>query len=117
MDCQILQDDFAEWETDWHLKFNIAKFHSMIVTRHPPDKQMQFDYALHQQRLELVQSAKYLRITITYNLDWGQHISEFRLRQLRHLVFLCENVKEAAYKGMVRPILEYWKLGMGPSYW
>ena len=26
-------------------------------------------------------------------------------------------MKEAAYKGMVRPILEYMKLSMGPSYW
>ena len=112
MDCQILQDDFAEWETDWHFEFNISKCHSMIVTRHPPDKQIQFDYALHQQRLELVQSAKYIGITITDNLDWGQHISEFHLRQLRQWVFFCENVKEAAYKGIVRPILEY-----GSSVW
>ena len=63
MDCQILQDDLnslAQWETDWQMKFNIAKCHSMRVTRHPPDKHIQFDYTLHQQRLEQVQSAKYL---------------------------------------------------------
>ena len=62
MDCQILQDDLnslAQWETDWQMKFNIAKCHSMRVTRHPPDKHIHFDYTLHQQRLEQVQSAKY----------------------------------------------------------
>ena len=42
----------------------------------PPDRQILFDYSLHQQKLEQVQSAKYLGITITDNLDWGQHISE-----------------------------------------
>ena len=51
MDCQILQDDLnslAQWETDWQMKFNVAKCHSMMVTRHPPDKIIQFDYTLHQ---------------------------------------------------------------------
>ena len=58
------------------MEFNVAKCHSMRVTRHPPDKHIQFDYTLHQQRLEQVQSAKYLGLTITDDLDWGQHISE-----------------------------------------
>ena len=78
-DCQILQADLnrlAQWEADWQMKFNIAKCHSMRVTRHPPDKHIQFEYTLHQQRLEQVQSAKYLGITISDDLDWGQHISE-----------------------------------------
>ena len=59
MDCQILQDDLnslAQWETNCQMKFNVAKCHSMRVTRHPPDKHIQFDYTLHQQRLEQVQS-------------------------------------------------------------
>ena len=38
-DCQILQDDLnslGQWETDWQMKFNVAKCHSMRVTRHLP---------------------------------------------------------------------------------
>ena len=66
----------AHWETDWKMQFDIAKCHSIRMTRHPLDKQIQYDYSLHQQRLEQVQSAKYLGITITDDLDWGQHISE-----------------------------------------
>ena len=79
IDCQILQDDLnspAQWETDWQMKFNVSKCHSMRVTRHLPENQIQFEYSLHQQRFEQVQSAKYLGITITDNLDWGQHVSE-----------------------------------------
>ena len=63
IDCQTLQDDLnslAQWETDWQMKFNVAKCHSMRVTRHLPENQIQFEYSLHQQRLEQVQSAKYL---------------------------------------------------------
>ena len=55
MDCQILQDDLnslAQWETDWQMKFNVAKCYSMRVTRHPPDLHIHFDYTLHQHRLE-----------------------------------------------------------------
>ena len=58
------------------MKFNVAKCHSMRVTRLLPDKHILFDYTLHQQKLEQVLSAKYLGITITDNLDLGEHVSE-----------------------------------------
>ena len=45
------------------MKFNVAKCHSMRVTRHLPSNQIHFNYSLHQQTLEQVQSAKYLGIT------------------------------------------------------
>ena len=116
-DCQILQDDLnslAQWEADWQMKFYIAKCHSMRVTRYRPDKHIQFEYTLHQQRLEQVQSAKYLGITISDNLDWGQHISEISSNATKTLGFLRRNLafpprhtKEVAYKTLVRPKLEY----------
>ena len=84
------------------------------MTRHPPDKHIQFDYTLHQQKLEQVQSAKYLGITISDDLDWGQHISEILSKTTKTLVFLRRNLafaprhtKEIAYKTLVRPKLEY----------
>ena len=43
--CQILQEDLnslAQWETDWQMKFNVAKCHSMRVTRHLPSNQIHF---------------------------------------------------------------------------
>ena len=95
IDCQILQDDLnslSQWETDWQMKFNVAKCHSMMVTRHLPDKQILFDYTLHQQKLEQVQSAKYLGLTITDNLDWGQHVSEISCKATKTMGFLRRNL-------------------------
>ena len=77
--CLILQEDLDSlglWEAKWQMKFNVAKCHSMRVTRHYSHKQIIHDYNLHQQTLENVQLAKYLGITITENMDWGQHICD-----------------------------------------
>ena len=78
-DCLTLQEDLTslgQWEADWQMKFNVAKCHSMRVTQHQHHKQILFDCSLHNQTLENVQPAKYLGITITDNMDWGQHVSE-----------------------------------------
>ena len=82
--------------------------------RHLPDKQILFDYTLHHQKLEQVQSAKYLGLTITDNLDWGQHVSEISCKATKTMGFLRRNLalaprhtKEVAYKTLVRPQLEY----------
>ena len=117
MDCQTSQNylnSLAQWEADWQMKFYVAKCHSMRVTRYPPDKHIQFDFTLYQQRLEQVQSAKYLGLTITDDLDWGQHISKISAKATKTLGFLRHNLavaprhtKEVAYKTLVRPKLEY----------
>ena len=71
-------------------------------------------YSLHNQTLENVQSAKYLGITISDKMDWGQHISEISSKATKTLGFLRRNLafaprstKEVAYKTLVRPKLEY----------
>ena len=60
-------------------------------------------------------------MTITNDLKWNMHISNIctkanrTLGFLRQTLFFCpQNVKEAAYKGMVRPILEYGSSGWDP---
>ena len=48
-DCLILQEDLDSlglWEADWQMKFNVAKCHSMRVTRHYSHKQIMHDYTL-----------------------------------------------------------------------
>ena len=79
----------------------------MRVTQHPPNKHIQFDYTLHQQRLEQVQSATYLGLTITDDLDRGQEISAKATKTLgflrRNLAFAPRHTEEVAYKTLVRP--------------
>ena len=94
----------AQWETDWQMKFNVAKCHSMRVTRHLPSNQIHFSYSLHQRTLEQVRSAKYLGLTITDDLEWGQHISEISCKATKILGFLRRSLalaprhtKEVAY--------------------
>ena len=69
--------------------------------------------------LFLIYIIKYLGVTITNDLKWNMHISNICTKANRTLCFLrrtlfsCpQNVEEAAYKGMVRPTLEY-----GSSVW
>ena len=78
----------------------------MRVTRLHPSKHIQFNYTLHQQTLEQVQSAKYLGLTITDDLDWGQHISEITCKATKTLGFLRRNLA-VVYKTLVRSQLEY----------
>ena len=66
-----------------------------------------------------VDSIKYLGVTITHDLRWNTHISNMYTKANRTLGFLRRNpyqfhqdVKEVAYKGLVRPILEY-----GSCFW
>ena len=93
--CLTLKEyitSLRQWEADWQMKFNVAKCHSMRVTRrHQHHKHILFDYSLHNQTLENIQSAKYLGITISDNMDWGQHIYEISSKATKTLCFLHRN--------------------------
>ena len=81
-DRQNLQDDLTsltQWETDWQMKFNVAKCHSMRVTRHLS-----------------------LRSWNEVNM-----FLKFLVKQLRHFFGAIRHTKEVAYKTFVRPQLEY----------
>ena len=71
-------------------------------------------YTLEGTVLENVESTKYLGVTITSDLKWNLYIRNVCSKANRTLGFLRRNlfscpqdVKEAAYKTLVRPILEY----------
>ena len=109
----ILQEyltSLGQREGDWQIKYNVAKCHSIRVTRHQHHKQILFDYSLHNQNLENVKSAKYLGITITDNMYLGQHVSEISSKASktlgflrRTLAFAPRSTKEVAYKTLVWP--------------
>ena len=71
-------------------------------------------YTLEDTVLQNVESIKYFGVTITSDLKWNLHIRNVcskanrTLGFLRRNLFSCpEDMKEVAYKSMVRPIIEY----------
>ena len=100
------------------MRFQPVKCNMMQLTRKHLNK-IQASFTLEGAVLENVDNIKYLDVTITNDLKRNTHISNIctkanrTLGFLRRTLFSClQNVKEAAYKGMVRPILEY-----GSSVW
>ena len=91
--------------------------HEQLTRKHL--NKIQASYTLEGSVLENVDKIKYLGVTITNDLKWKKHISNICTEAnrtfgfLRRTLFSCpQNVKEAAYKGMGQPILEF-----GSSVW
>ena len=111
-------DRLGNWARKWGMRFQPVKCKIMQLTRKHLNK-IQASYTLEGAVLENVDSIKYLGVTITNDLRWNTHISNIctkanrTLGFLRRTLFSCpQNVKKAAYRSMVRPILEY-----GSSVW
>jgi hypothetical protein len=72
------------------------------------------NYTLHNHQLDVVDSSKYLGVTINKNLRWDDHINNITARANRTLGFLKRNLKGCktsararAYETIVPPTLEY----------
>ena len=88
----------------------------MQLTRKRIKKKINAVYSLEGTVLENVDNIKYIGVTISKDLKWNTHviISNVYTKANRTLGFLRRNLsscpqdaKETAYKGLVRPILEY----------
>ena len=101
-DCQILQDDLnslAQWESDWQMKFNVAKCHSMRVTRHLPENQMQFEYSLHQQKWNIPPNILELLLqTIRLGSTCFRNATKTMGFLWHNLALAPRHTKEVAYK-------------------
>ena len=111
-------DRLGSWARKWGMRFQLVKCNMMQLTR-KWIKKIHASYTLEGTDLENVESIKYLGVTITSDLRWNTHVSNVCTKANRTLGFLRRNlyscpqeVKEAAYKGLVRPVLDY-----GSSVW
>ncbi len=83
----------------------------MRVTSSP--KPISFDYSIHNTVLENVPHTKYLGVTIQSNLKWDVHCKQVAAKATNTLNVLKRNLKstkeirEKAYKSLVRPQVEY----------
>ena len=96
----------------WEMDFNPSKCQVLHISRskHP----IKCSYTLHGQTLEVVDHAKYLGVDISSNLSWNHHINRTTTSAGKTLGFLRRNIKtrredirQCAYKTLVRPQVEY----------
>ena len=114
-------DQLGCWARKWDMKFQLVKCNMMQIRRNRI-KRINATYTLEGTVLENVESIKYLGVTITNDLRWNTHVSNvctkanWTLGFLRRNLYACpQEVKEAAYKGLVRPVLEYSSSVWDPS--
>ena len=119
IDSQLLQEDLTaleNWENRWQMIFNPSK---CTVIRAAPNKSKTVihtctNYQFHGHTLEIVDSSKYLGVTLTSNLSWDKHVDNVAAKGNRTLGFNRRNlkectrtVKETSYTAIVRPTIEY----------
>ena len=111
----LLQNDLnkiAGWEFMWQIQFNIDKCFILRVGR--PKHKLLHLYTLHNQHVSETDSAKYLGVNITSDLQWNQHINNITNKAnsilgllRRNLRIPSETIKTNAYQSLVRTHLEY----------
>ena len=118
MNLQRDIDRLGSWGRKWGMRFQPVKCNIMQLTR-KRFKKIHASYSLERTNFENVESIKYLGVTIKSDLRWNTHVRNICTKANRTLGFLRRNlyfcpqeVKEAAYKGLVRPVLDY-----GSSVW
>ena len=119
-DALILQKDLntlQTWEKENLMEFHPDKCQVLRITN--KKKPILSGYTIHNSLLTLVNSAKYLGVTIDNRLNWGAHCNAVCNKANSTLAFLQRNlqgcpksVKEKCVNTFVRPTLEY-----GCSVW
>ena len=106
-------DRLGSWARKLGMRFQPVKCNMMQLKRKRINK-IHASYNLEGTGLENVESIKYIGVTITSDLRWNIHVSNVCTKANRTIGFLRRNlhscpreVKEAAYKGLVRPVLYY----------
>ena len=101
------------WAKERYMRFEPSKCKIMHITRKTTRK-ITHQYTMEHKSLESVHHTKYLRVTISDDLRWNRHIVDITGHANKLLGLLRWNlstydrrVKEAAYLGLVRPLLEY----------
>ena len=108
IDLQKDLDQLALWERRWGMSFHPEKCNILSVSR--ANSPSLFRYKLKGHELERTKSSKYLGVTISSDLRWGEHINNISKKANCVLGFLRRNlktnnveVKERAYNSLVRP--------------
>jgi hypothetical protein len=89
-----LQQDLAaleDWEKQWQIAFHPEK--CVVIQISSKRSTISANYTLHNHQLDVVDSSKYLGVTINKNLRWEDHINNITARANRTLGFLKRNLR------------------------
>ena len=95
-DQKKLQEDLTKlerWADIWGVKFNPSKCSVLRVKIPRAKKIANSDYQLKGVTLEKVSNSPYLGVSISENLEWGDHISKIASKANSTLGFLRRNSK------------------------
>ena len=84
-------DQLSKWTRKWGMRFQPAKCNIMQLTR-KRIKKINAVYSLEGTVLETVDNIKYLGVTISKDLKWNTHVSNFCTKANRALDFLRRNL-------------------------
>ena len=114
-DARKLQDDLEQlqkWERDWLMEFHPKKCQVTNITS--KRNIISHKYNIHGHTLEVVDSAKYLGLSIHKSLKWNDHINQVTKKANSTLTFLRRNLhhcprptKSLCYLTLIRPLTEY----------
>ena len=115
-DSAKLQEDLTaleDWESRWQMSFHTEKCTVLRIATNKKYRR-ETNFFLHGQRLQVTDSAKYLGVTLSDDLQWEKHTQATAAKASRTLGFLRRNfrdcskqVRATTYKSMVRPTMEY----------
>ena len=121
-DHLILQQDLdrlSSWACLWQMEFNVKKCYHISLTN--KRAVVMLPYYMHGQVLEHVTSYDYLGVRLTSKLNWKEHCDKTSNKANRSLGLVkrtlkpcTPEVKERAYKALIRPLLEYASAAWNP---
>ena len=105
-------DELSRWCNDWKMAINVDKCAIMRISRQKCAVKPR--YRLNEIEVRVVRDFKYLGVHISDTCSWQKHIHYITSKANQMLRFIKRNfkgcsqeVKEAVYMTMVRPLLEY----------
>ena len=103
----------------WQMEFNVKKCYHISLTN--KRAAVMLPYYMHGQVLEHVTSFDYLGVRLTNKLNWKEHCDKTSNKANRCLGLVkrtlkpcTPEVKERAYKALIRPLLEYASAAWNP---
>ena len=111
-DHKLLQDDIntlVHWSEIWQMRFEPSKCYTLVITQ--KNHASHQTYTMSHSNIDQITYHKYLGIYISENLTWSREIRAKANKVLgvlqRNLSCCTKDVKERAYRSLVRPLLEY----------